>query len=210
MTKNTQTIPFKRQNKRSVVMIVATSLDHVIGKDNTIPWTCKTDMLFFKKATTGNIIIMGRNTFESMRSKPLPGRINIVISTTLTNTIPGVTVVKDLDSALEIAQSLDISHLTRNTCYEHIFIIGGGQIYVAAFDFVDEILHSVIDIRLSDASDAALVKVPLYTWLDNIQYESEVLYYNKVYTHNDKTSLKEIVQCSKTSTRNKFELKDKI
>lgn len=209
MTKSTEIIPFKRQNKRSVAMIVATSLDYVIGSENTIPWSCKTDMFFFKKATTGNIVIMGRKTFESLNSKPLPNRTNIVISTSLNDSVPGVTVVKNLDSALEIAHSLDISHLSRNTQYEHIFIIGGGLVYAAAFDYADEILHSVIDVKLTDTSNTSLVKIPLYNWLDNVQYESEVLYYNKIHIHNDKANLKEILQYSKTSTRNRFELKDK-
>lgn len=207
MSEDKQIIPFKRQNKRSVAMIAATSLDYVIGKENKIPWSCKTDMLFFKKATTGNIIIMGRKTFESLNSKPLPNRINIVISTTLATSIPDVIVARDLESALDIAHSLDTSHLARNTCHEHIFIIGGAQLYTAAFDYVDEILHSVIDIRLTDTSDAPFVKIPIYNWLDNVQYESETIYYSKINIHDDKANLREILQYSKTSTRNRFKLK---
>jgi len=61
-------------------MIVACDLQGVIGIDNQIPWKCSTDMKHFKEKTSGCIVVMGRKTFESMGSKPLPNRFNIVIT----------------------------------------------------------------------------------------------------------------------------------
>ena len=63
-----------------IIIKFAQNLLGFIGKDNNIPWKCKRDLIDFKKATTDNIVIMGRKTFESIGSKPLPNRINIVVS----------------------------------------------------------------------------------------------------------------------------------
>lgn len=63
-----------------IIIKFAQNLLGFIGKDNIIPWKCKDDLQEFKQATTDNIVIMGRKTFESIGSKPLPNRINIVVS----------------------------------------------------------------------------------------------------------------------------------
>lgn len=63
-----------------IIIKFAQNLLGFIGKDNIIPWKCKDDLQEFKQATTDNIVIMGRKTFESMKSKPLPNRVNIVVS----------------------------------------------------------------------------------------------------------------------------------
>ena len=63
----------------TVSLIVALSENHVIGKDNAIPWRISADMKHFKKTTMGKVIVMGRKTFESL-GNPLPGRLNIVLS----------------------------------------------------------------------------------------------------------------------------------
>jgi dihydrofolate reductase len=62
-------------------IIVAASKNHVIGKDNKLLWHLPNDLKYFKAVTTGHPIIMGRKTFESI-GKPLPNRLNIVISRT--------------------------------------------------------------------------------------------------------------------------------
>ena len=59
--------------------IAAMSLNRVIGAGNKIPWHLPEDFKWFKQMTTGNVVIMGRKTFESL-GKPLPNRINIVLS----------------------------------------------------------------------------------------------------------------------------------
>ena len=69
--------------KNSITIIVAYTNNLLIGKDNSIPWHISDDLKRFKKLTTGNVIIMGRKTFESLGSKPLPNRTNIVISSNL-------------------------------------------------------------------------------------------------------------------------------
>ncbi len=59
---------------------VARSLNGVIGRDNDLPWRLKSDLAIFKAATLGKPVIMGRKTWDSLPRKPLPGRMNIVLS----------------------------------------------------------------------------------------------------------------------------------
>ena len=66
-------------------LIVATTLNNVIGKDNQMPWHLPADLAWFRQNTTGKPVIMGRKTFESI-GRPLPKRTNIVLSRQLLNT----------------------------------------------------------------------------------------------------------------------------
>jgi len=116
-----------------VKIIVAVDSNNGIGKDNSIPWRIKKDMKYFKDKTTNttdenlkNVVIMGRKTWDSfpVKFKPLPGRINIIISKTLSD-IEGVFICDSYVSAVQKAQSLqDI---------ETIWICGGSQIYSEAW-----------------------------------------------------------------------------
>lgn len=208
MSTNYNVIPFNMIRKRTVVMILATSIDYVIGHENKIPWSCKTDMQFFKKATTGNIVIMGRNTFESLNSKPLPNRVNIVISTTLPESTKGVIVVRTISDAIIEAQRCDLSQFKRNTVNEHVFVIGGGKIYEDMYQLCDEILHSSVSCDLSTIEDST--RVSLSNWIEHKNFDNEILYYNKLNIGNDKYPLKEIVHYFKELHKHKFELKDEL
>lgn len=121
----------------SVEIIVACSDNRVIGKDNKIPWHCTADLALFKKRTLGYPVIMGRKTWESIPKsvKPLPGRINVVVSTTM----------KSFDSVLVFSSlPLAISELQKK--HAKIFIIGGAQVYDCALknNLVDNIIVSHI------------------------------------------------------------------
>ena len=63
----------------TISMIVARSQNHVIGRDNQMPWKISADLQFFKRVTMGHPVIMGRKTWESI-GRPLPGRRNIVVT----------------------------------------------------------------------------------------------------------------------------------
>src|SRR5438046_1174600 len=91
------------------------SLNRVIGNGNKIPWHLPDDFKWFKQMTTGQIVVMGRKTFESI-GKPLPNRETIVVSRSATS-IPGVRVVSSLEQINPAAESRDV------------FICGGAQIY---------------------------------------------------------------------------------
>jgi dihydrofolate reductase len=98
--------------------IAAMSENRVIGNGNKIPWHLPEDFKWFKKMTTGQIIVMGRKTFESI-GKPLPNRTTIVLSRTNFQH-PGVQTISDLS---EIERTLP------NVADRRVFICGGAQIY---------------------------------------------------------------------------------
>lgn len=102
------------------IAIIAQDPNGVIGMENDIPWKLPEDLKFFKEMTSGHTIVMGRKTFESIGSKPLPKRRNIVLSKTLDpNDLPeGVELYKDV---VEIPFGGNI--------HETTFIIGGAAIY---------------------------------------------------------------------------------
>lgn len=198
--------------RRSTVMILASSMDLTIGANNDIPWSCKTDMKFFKRATTGNVVIMGRKTFESMGSKPLSNRVNIIVSTSLSPTVIGedTIIVSSVYDALKHARSADLTSYTRNTEDEHIFIIGGVKIYDTVATICDELLYSKIDVDYGVhgyGRDVLIDKVlPRFS---NVNlFNTDVLYFNdgSVAT-GDNDNLREIRHYYKINTTNKFNFK---
>ncbi len=114
-------------------LIVAMSKNRVIGANNTLPWHLPADLKHFRALTMGHPIIMGRKTHESI-GKPLPGRLNIVVSANEKFSAPGCTVVPTLHAAI-------------NSCgkAEEIFFIGGNTLYVQALPMADRIYLTQVD-----------------------------------------------------------------
>jgi dihydrofolate reductase len=113
----------------TISLIVAAAENNAIGKNNQLLWHLPNDLKFFKNTTWGMVVIMGRKTYESV-NKPLPGRINIVITRQAIWKADGVTVATDLQNALKKAA---------DTNCKEAFIIGGGEIYKWAFSIADKI-----------------------------------------------------------------------
>lgn len=115
-----------------ISIVVAAAEDHAIGEGNALLWKLPNDMKFFKNTTWGMPVVMGRKTFESMASKPLNGRLNIVISRQENWAKPqeGLVLAKSVEHAVELAKLAD--------CKE-IFVIGGGEIYKQAMPIVQRI-----------------------------------------------------------------------
>ena len=82
-------------------ILVATSPEGVIGKDNTIPWYYSEDLKRFKRLTIGKTVIMGRNTWESLPIKPLPERRNIVITR---SSLDEVECFRSIDEAVDTCE----------------------------------------------------------------------------------------------------------
>jgi dihydrofolate reductase len=122
-----------------ISLIVAASTNNAIGKNNQLLWHLPNDLKFFKNTTWGMPVIMGRKTFESV-NKPLPGRINIVITRQQNWQAAGVIVAADLQDAVQKA--------TATNCKE-AFVIGGGEIYAAALPIANNIyltrVHTTIE-----------------------------------------------------------------
>lgn len=130
------------KNLKKADIIVATSLNGVIGNKGSIPWKCSGDMQYFKNTTTGGVIIMGRNTYQSI-GKALPGRHNIVLSRDADNLRrekydgkhKDIIFCDNIVSAVKLANSMGKT-----------FIAGGQQIYNLAFehDLVESIYLTTI------------------------------------------------------------------
>jgi dihydrofolate reductase len=105
--------------------IAAMSENRVIGNGNKIPWHLPEDFKWFKKMTTGNVIVMGRKTFESI-GKPLPNRETIVLSRGQFS-YPGLRTISDL-------AEIDLARESRET-----FICGGAQVYEQALPLCSEL-----------------------------------------------------------------------
>lgn len=115
-----------------ISLVVAAADNNVIGKDNAMPWHIPEDFKHFKEVTMGKPCIMGRKTFESILvslGKPLPGRVNIIISRK-NYQHDGALTCKDLDEAIDQA---------KRTASEEICIIGGAQIYNLALPLANRV-----------------------------------------------------------------------
>lgn len=99
--------------------------NRVIGRDNALPWRLPAELAHFKRVTMGHPIIMGRRTYESI-GRPLPGRMNIVVSRNRGFVAPGCTVVDSLEKAYEAAGDA-----------EEVSIIGGTSLFAAALPTAD-------------------------------------------------------------------------
>jgi dihydrofolate reductase len=106
-----------------LALIAALAENGCIGINNRLPWHLPEDLKYFRRLTTGGIVVMGRKTYESI-GKPLPNRTNIVISRNPDFTAEGIKVVASLDQALELADSM--AEINGN---DEVFVIGGAQIY---------------------------------------------------------------------------------
>jgi dihydrofolate reductase len=116
---------------KSFKAIAAMSLNRVIGRGNQIPWHLPEDFKWFKKITTGNIIVMGRKTFESI-GRPLPNRETIIVSR----------------SGFSHPNTRTIGSLSELAQFEkdarEIFICGGAQIYVEALPLCSELYLTLV------------------------------------------------------------------
>ena len=105
-----------------ISVIVAVSDNGVIGKDGHLPWHLSQDLKRFKAITTGHHVLLGRKNYEDI-GRPLPNRVNLVLSRNENFEAPGCIVVRDMEQALKIAEQ---------SGEEELFIIGGASVYERA------------------------------------------------------------------------------
>jgi dihydrofolate reductase len=115
-----------------ISLIAALAADRIIGMENAMPWDLPADLAWFKRNTLKKPVIMGRLTFESI-GRPLPGRLNIVVSSK-PGSAEGVTWVTSLDDAISAAGEA-----------EEIIVIGGGRIYEQMLARADRLYLTHID-----------------------------------------------------------------
>ena len=110
-----------------ISIIVAMAANGVIGRDNQLPWHLPADLKHFKQTTMGKPILMGRKTWESI-GRPLPGRLNIVITRDSTYSAAGCEVVNSIDAAITAAGERD-----------EVMVIGGAELYRQVLPYTDTI-----------------------------------------------------------------------
>ena len=132
--------------------IVAASENNIIGIKNGLPWRLSNDFKYFKNKTWGMPVIMGRNTFESLK-KDLPGRINIVVTSKKDWKEEGVITAGNIEEAINKAKESDA---------KEIFIIGGGEIYNQTLEIVSRIY--ITRVHTSVEGDAFYPEIPKQKW----------------------------------------------
>ena len=110
----------------NLAVICAMSENRIIGRSNELPWHLPGDLKYFKQTTLGSPIIMGRKTWESI-GRPLPGRINIVVSRNNQLTIEQVQTADSLTGAIKLAREVAVPDNV-----SEVFVIGGAELYKEA------------------------------------------------------------------------------
>lgn len=135
-------------------IIVAVARNRAIGKDNALPWHLPADLQYFKKMTLGKPIIMGRKTYESI-GRPLPGRLNIVVTRQSGWTAEGVEVVNSLEAALVKGEESGASE---------VMLIGGAELYAAGLDLADKLYVTEVDVDVD--GDAFFPPIASDIWVE--------------------------------------------
>lgn len=135
-----------------ISIIAALSTDYVIGQNNDMPWQLPADMRYFVRTTKGHPIIMGRKCFESIGSKPLPKRQNIVITRNPNFEAVGCIVVHSLEKALTVAKTYCPETVPPSIEDDEaeVFVIGGGEIYKQALSIADRLYLTHIDVAVPE------------------------------------------------------------
>ena len=144
-----------------VVGIAAVGSNGVIGADQDIPWRIPEDWRRFKALTMGQVLIMGRRTFESI-GRPLPGRSTVVVTRDQDWRADGVQVALSVPKAFTQALSLGLPR---------IFVAGGGQIYRAAWDRLDRL--EVTEVDQAPSGDVTFPSIEAEDWQENSRQQHD-------------------------------------
>lgn len=124
----------------------------LIGKQGTLPWRLPNDLRFFKEKTTGNIMVMGRKTFEGMGSRPLPNRTTIVLTSDENYQAEGVLVLHSAAEVLDYAKQQSLP----------VFVIGGAVVFQELLPECDMIYRTVIEAEFE--GDTYLSEIDWSVW----------------------------------------------
>lgn len=139
-----------RKERFSVIsMIWAEALDGTIGVNNEIPWHVPEDFKYFKNTTLNSNVVMGRNTWESLPHKPLPGRRNIVLTSDQAYIAPGAETLLNGQEIIQRSQEFG----------ENFWIMGGGKVYEFFMPYTDRIRLTKIGYENTDPSSVKAPKI---------------------------------------------------
>jgi dihydrofolate reductase len=124
-----------------IIAIVAIAKNYAIGRGGKLPWHYPVDLKFFKETTTGHAVVMGRSTWDSI-GRPLPNRLNIILSRTADITEShNIKVLRSKEAVLEFAETFD----------KDIFIIGGARVFETFADVIDRWIVTEVPEIIEDA-----------------------------------------------------------
>ena len=139
-----------------IAMIWAMAKNRVIGRNNNLPWHLPNDLKYFKRLTTGKAVIMGRKTYESI-GRPLPNRINIVVTRDPNFSADGIKVVHSLSSALDLAEAECLI-----SGADEVIIMGGAEIYQQGLAIADRLYVTLVHANVD--GDAWFPDIDLTTY----------------------------------------------
>lgn len=146
-----------------LAIIAAVSENGVIGRDNTIPWYIPEDLKRFKSLTRNHPVIMGRKTFESIVDrikKPLPERLNYVLSASGFSTEHDVVIARTLDHALRFIQQR--MPQVKGINYDAAYVLGGGMVYQEALPLVTRL--EITEVHQIVVGDTFFPKIDFSQW----------------------------------------------
>jgi dihydrofolate reductase len=145
--------------------------DRGIGYANKLLYNIKDDLKHFKSVTDGHVVLMGRKTWESLSKKPLPNRLNVVISKTLED--PRAIVFNNIDSAIQWCKE--------NHSEKEVFVIGGQGIYNATMDKAT----SIIATEIRDENDKIVPADTFYPLHNKVMFtQSDLVHVNRYLTYS--------------------------
>ncbi|MGY2376943.1 dihydrofolate reductase [Pseudomonas sp. SDO524_S393] len=148
-------------------LIAALGENRVIGVDNSMPWHLPGDFKYFKATTLGKPIIMGRKTWDSL-GRPLPGRLNLVVSRQTDLELEGAEVFPSLEAAIERAEAWALEQGA-----DELMLIGGAQLYAQGLAQADRLY--LTRVALSPEGDAWFPAFDLNRWkrVSNLENPAE-------------------------------------
>ena len=152
-----------------IALIVAYAKNRVIGNKGCIPWRIKGEQLRFKELTTGNVVIMGRRSYEEI-GRPLPNRTTIVVSNTKNFDCENCMTAKSLTEAIEMAGD------------KNIYISGGARLYEEALPLVEKMYITEIDREIEGDTYFPAFDEAAFTKEVNQRFEGEIPYTYVTYT----------------------------
>lgn len=155
-----------------LALIAAVAENGCIGINNQLPWYLPEDLKYFRRLTTGSVVIMGRKTYESI-GKPLPNRTNIVISRKAGYHPEGIKVVSSLEDALDLA-----AQVSEINGIDDVFVIGGAQIYALALPLANRLY--LTEVQKTVEGDAFFPPINSVQWRE---IGNEAHYYEPADTH---------------------------
>ena len=141
-----------------ISLIWAMTDERVIGIKNSLPWKLPADMKWFRQNTLGKPIIMGRKTFESFGAKPLPQRLNIIVSKDVNYQAQDSVVVPSIDAALKAAKDA-----------EEVMIIGGASLYEQTLPLAQRLYMTIVHADVK--GDAWFPEFDLNQWKEKQRLE---------------------------------------